>query len=337
MTEISGKIYDIWEAVKKYSKTGDVSHIEQYTLNELEHASVYSNDLRVGKTCKDLLLWHINKLKEEKQNEVRGSYYRKHINILEKKNKKESWHRSFQTGITILIGLFTISITAWNVYITQKHSIEQNRPNLQIAVITENPRKATLILYNAGPGTAYDISCRVHLAARYLNSNVGIEWIYDVIRVAESLETKNDSTIEKYELLSIDSNVPIDNIPNVLAPGIEYGFRVSKILPSVLNALFIAINYRDASGRPYSTKINKGLSQFYSAKCLEYPIYKVKKFDDFQPASFYLILLIYSNNTYRNNWYYNWLEKQSTIQAFHGFPNAKSYMDSAKVEGLGYR
>ena len=159
-------------------------------------------------------------------------------------SKKEKFDIFFGLVQVVLI-VCTIAF-AWNAFRQTDRIFEyQNRPNL---ILTENvfDEQNHLVMWNMGPGVAYNINVECHFADN--GGNVGVDWIVDVIGSAIEIETKSK---EEIFINTNHGTLGSSNHPDVLPVGFEYGFKTKPITSSVLKGLFVIINYKDNQGNPY--------------------------------------------------------------------------------------
>jgi hypothetical protein len=106
-----------------------------------------------------------------------------------------------------------------------------------------------LILWNCGPGIAYDIEVETHLAG-IGDIDVGTDWIISILKAAIELETKSNDQLRKYAY-EFNNHYLTNNHPPLLPAGIEYGHRTSFLWESTLSGLYIIIRCKDVFGNNY--------------------------------------------------------------------------------------
>lgn len=166
--------------------------------------------------------------------------------------------------IQIILIAFTI-FYAYKAY-QQSNNIfkAQSRPNL---IVTENQIDSDihLMLWNMGPGVAYDISVETHFADNI--GNVGVMWIIDVIESTIELETKSDKEIF---INQNTSHLGTINPPNTLPVGLEYSYKTKTFKYRPLSGLIIIIRYKDNFGDSYYSYWN-GYNWYHSFGILKTP------------------------------------------------------------------
>jgi len=148
----------------------------------------------------------------------------------------------------IQIGLIVLTlIFAYNSYQQTNYIFKhQNRPNLIISPMSTDTINR-LVLWNMGPGVAYDIKVEMHLADNI--GNIGISYIKDCVRTMMDLETKSENQLY---INRNESSIGSENPPTVLPVGIEYGYGSSNLIQTnPLSGIFIVLRYKDNLGDHY--------------------------------------------------------------------------------------
>ncbi|MBK6965354.1 MAG: hypothetical protein IPH20_15845 [Bacteroidales bacterium] len=123
--------------------------------------------------------------------------------------------------------------------------------NKPIVILSQDFTKdsSQIVLWNSGPGTAYNITVENHLV-KVSEGNVGNPFVTEVIKSAIELETKSRQELNYY--LNSYSNIRlINNHPPILPFGIENGYKTSYYKRFTLLGISSLIKYQDAIGNKY--------------------------------------------------------------------------------------
>jgi hypothetical protein len=123
--------------------------------------------------------------------------------------------------------------------------------NIPSVVVTQNNsgNNSPIVLWNAGPGAAYDVSIEVHFADNI--GNVGMPWVFDVIDAAIQLETKSNDELYSWRMSSEAVTNYTSNQITVLPCGKDYGCQTTAFKTPALEGLYIVIRYKNILGEPY--------------------------------------------------------------------------------------
>jgi hypothetical protein len=152
----------------------------------------------------------------------------------------------------IIVPILLTILTAVQVYViyhqTERHFSQNNIPKMLFSYFDKTDSTSKVILWNSGPGIAYDISVEVHLDDNI--GNIGCPWVNQVVEAAMQLETK-DSTNFGYYLYGSGGDNYLKSPPPIICPGIENGYSTKFYKSNPLIALIVIIKYADVKGNRY--------------------------------------------------------------------------------------
>jgi hypothetical protein len=188
-------------------------------------------------------------------------------------------------GIVQMILIVATIIFAFKAY-QQTNNIfkSQNQPNI---IVTESSadKDGNIMLWNMGPGVAYDINVETHFADNI--GNVGVSWIKEVIESAIELETKSENEIF---INQNTSSLGTTNPPNILPVGLDYGYKSKNLLFHPLSGLIIIVRYKDNIGNLYYSYWN-GYNWSYSSGSFKTPPPKFRHLHPSNPVEQFIAML----------------------------------------------
>lgn len=169
------------------------------------------------------------------------------------------WIIRLKDLLSLITAIATVIVAVMSVKFTTQKSdealarmeLDTRISNKPIVILSQDYRKdsSQIVLWNTGPGTAYNITIEIHLAQRS-GGSFGNPFIMDVIQAIHELETKDQHQLA-YFLQSGSKIRAFLNPPPILAYGEEYGYRSSYYKRSILHAIYTRIRYSDVIGNKY--------------------------------------------------------------------------------------
>jgi len=104
-----------------------------------------------------------------------------------------------------------------------------------------------IIIYNAGPGVAYNVQFEVHINDNI--GDIGKIFAYDIVKSAIYIQTKDRDRLFAYWHTGDD--LPSVNPPAIFYPKLESAYSIKKLQTPALTGLIITISYKDALGNRY--------------------------------------------------------------------------------------
>jgi len=179
--------------------------------------------------------------------------------------------------ITVLLTMLSLYLS-WenkeeikeNNKMINKHFLLSNKPNIFLTEVCNKEEEFIITMWNAGPGTAYDISCETHFAETI--GNVGSEWAKEVVKTALSFQTKDRDLLlrSQWDELYLYGG---KNPHPILSPGFTLGYSVKRKY-SVLDSLFLIIRYKDSQSNSYYSLWDGYHWKFGNGDIHEIPKYK---------------------------------------------------------------
>lgn len=188
------------------------------------------------------------------------------LSVPDDKNFIKNYAVSIVAIIISVVSVFISIYTSYNSAKSNEETIDRmdkdlyttNKPILILSTL-ESGDSCEVVLWNSGPGVAYDINIETHLADNI--GNVGNPWISDIIVLASQLETKDKETI--YRRYNYIYNTKFStNHPATLYNGIENGYKTSFVRYNAIDGLFAIIRYKDGLGNKYYSVFNGWSWQF---------------------------------------------------------------------------
>jgi hypothetical protein len=169
------------------------------------------------------------------------------------------WIVRLKDLLSLITAIATVIVAVMSVkFTTQKSNealarmeLDTRISNKPIVILSQDFRKdsSQIVLWNTGPGTAYNITIEMHLAGSK-GGSFGNPFILDVIQAIHEIETKDQHQLA-YFLQSGSKIRAFINPPPVLAYGVENGYHSTYYKRSILHAIYTRIKYFDVIGNKY--------------------------------------------------------------------------------------
>lgn len=152
------------------------------------------------------------------------------------------------TAIAAISSVVIAAVSIYFTFITTERSLQISNKPLVILSEKQLSDGNSIVLWNCGPGVAYNINVEVHLADNI--GNIGYPWVTDVIEAALNLETKTK------DQLFINMNTSnnwwdIRNHSTVLPAGIENGYLSSVFSTPALHGIYVIVRFSDVLKNKY--------------------------------------------------------------------------------------
>lgn len=166
--------------------------------------------------------------------------------------------KGIKDPISLITAVASVVIAVMSVIFTTKKSNEAlarmdadiKASNKAVVLVSQkvDGDSIRLVLWNVGPGVAYNVKVTVHLIGH--TGDVGAPWVSNLISTAIELGTKTVKERTNPTPFFYDYRYSI-NPPEILPPGKEYGYNTSRVYESTLSALYIEISYKDVVNNIY--------------------------------------------------------------------------------------
>lgn len=216
-------------------------------------------------------------------------------------------------AFSILLSVTAILISIMSYRQSSHIFVLSNKPTLQIDESASETGGFKVALWNSGPGTAYDITCEVHLTETI--GNIGEEWVVDVLKAADYFENKSPETLLNRQNYSADDDIAVTNPPSVLSPGLKEAYFFTTDKYRILQGLFVIIRYKDNQGNSYYSLWDGYRWVFDKGSCAALPVYKEHN----QVALFYQRLLESRAPIPNDHIFINWLQREASVLQSKGY------------------
>lgn len=246
---------------------------------------------------------------------------------------------------SVVVAIASVVVAAYSIsqgIITREETLVRMDNNLklsskpQLLLTTEEKGDSScVILWNSGPGTAYDISIETHLANNI--GDVACPWVSDVLLLAMELETKNRKTIFQDFHKEIDIKL-LSNHPAVLSIGISNGYKTSPLQYNSMEGVYVIIRYSDALENKYFSLWDGWSSswKFGEKNCaIRLPKYH-PQFGPPDPSFLFHILTDANEKNWqeklRNTQVIFWLENDARFLKANGYGNIPNQLNKVYIE-----
>lgn len=244
------------------------------------------------------------------------------------------YNRPFSVSLILSIVAILISVMSYRQ--SGRTFLLSNRPSVQMSESASESGGFKVALWNAGPGTAYDIVCEVHLAETI--GNIGANWASEVLKAAIYFQEKTPATLktnQHYGAEFMDTNPP-----SILQPGLKEAYFTTTVKHRVLQGLFLVIRYKDNQGNMYYSLWDGYHWVFDQGVCTALPVYKEHN----QVALFYQRLLTRRDSDDFQSYLIGWLKDEAALLASKGDRTIQNEMilaetraDESEGRGKGAR